>query len=980
MASTGTGMSFFLFSILLVVRFSQVHCFGEKVRSASPARSCSPPSGTGKCSLTEGQSLLQLQRLNGGTSLEKAQQRAEIEEPEWEAVNGGTDQACRGAKPSDNSADYYTLHPGTKSVDACQALCLEDSVSCIGVEYSAAGGRCELWTRPGGIAASATVSGYTCLRLIYAAEFSLVDGGENRACRGADSLDNSNSYYLLRFGLGSIDACKQACARELSCKGIEYHLAGGGRCELWTRDRGIEASIRNEGYNCLSFVRTDGATALPSQPPAEPSCKPFAEWPDVDKVTCSGCRALVLTAPYGGRCDSYCGSFGQLCLAAAEEVNENCAVKYTARCDEQIAGTSDMLCTCGYAELPSSSTTPPSTASSSTSSAPAATETTTQATTTPIRVKSTLPSQPPAEPSCKPFAEWPDVDKVTCSGCRALVLTAPYGGRCDSYCGSFGHVCLAAAEEVNENCAVKYTARCDEQIAGTSDMLCTCGYAELPSSSTTPPSTASSSTSSAPAATETTTQATTTPIRVTSTSPPADPSDPSGSCCSPFSLWPQVDNGITCDSCTALVLTESYGGRCDQYCESFGHVCVAAAEEEDENCAVKYVAECDVVIAGTSDMLCTCHLPRATGSCLPETSALPTSTTPAPPTSTTPAPPTTTTPAPPTSTTPVSPRSRIEVRGRQLLVDGKPLHLKGVAWNPIPKGGRHPANLDFAGNVERDAEMMQQAGINAVRTYEPITERAVLDALWVRGIWVVNSVYSWGKAPPDSVIKIVDAVKDHPAILMWTIGNEWNYNGLYVGMNRAQCLARIGEIARLVRQADSAHPIASIYGGLGQLDDAIARLPEIDVWAINSYRGLSFGNLFNTYASLSGKPMFFGEYGADAWNANIGREDEQSQADATTALTQEIMAASAVREAGVCLGGFVFEFCDEWWKDGGGSPSVHDTGGIAPGGGPHPDKTFNEEWWGLVNLDRSPRLAFQAYKAISLPGPQGSPGLQVLQG
>jgi len=852
MASTGTGMSFFLFSILLVVRFSQVHCFGEKVRSASPARSCSPPSGTGKCSLTEGQSLLQLQRLNGGTSLEKAQQRAEIEEPEWEAVNGGTDQACRGAKPSDNSADYYTLHPGTKSVDACQALCLEDSVSCVGVEYSAAGGLCELWTRPGGIAASATVSGYTCLRLIYAAEFSLVDGGENRACRGADSLDNSNSYYLLRFGLGSIDACKQACARELSCKGIEYHLAGGGRCELWTRDRGIEASIRNEGYNCLSFVRTDGATALPSQPPAEPSCKPFAEWPDVDKVTCSGCRALV--------------------------------------------------------------------------------------------------------------------------------LTAPYGGRCDSYCGSFGHVCLAAAEEVNENCAVKYTARCDEQIAGTSDMLCTCGYAELPSSSTTPPSTASSSTSSAPAATETTTQATTTPIRVTSTSPPADPSDPSGSCCSPFSLWPQVDNGITCDSCTALVLTEPYGGRCDQYCESFGHVCVAAAEEEDENCAVKYVAECDVVIAGTSDMLCTCHLPRATGSCLPETSALPTSTTPAPPTSTTPAPPTTTTPAPPTSTTPVSPRSRIEVRGRQLLVDGKPLHLKGVAWNPIPKGGRHPANLDFAGNVERDAEMMQQAGINAVRTYEPITERAVLDALWARGIWVVNSVYSWGKAPPDSVIKIVDAVKDHPAILMWTIGNEWNYNGLYVGMNRAQCLARIGEIARLVRQADSAHPIASIYGGLGQLDDAIARLPEIDVWAINSYRGLSFGNLFNTYASLSGKPMFFGEYGADAWNANIGREDEQSQADATTALTQEIMAASAVREAGVCLGGFVFEFCDEWWKDGGGSPSVHDTGGIAPGGGPHPDKTFNEEWWGLVNLDRSPRLAFQAYKAISLPGPQGSPGLQVLQG
>ena len=36
--------------------------------------------------------------------------------------------------------------------------------------------------------------------------------------------------------------------------------------------------------------------------------------------------------------------------------------------------------------------------------------------------------------------------------CTALVLTAPHGGRCRTFCSSFGHICVAAAEEENENC------------------------------------------------------------------------------------------------------------------------------------------------------------------------------------------------------------------------------------------------------------------------------------------------------------------------------------------------------------------------------------------------------------------------------------------------------------------------------------------------------------------------------------------------
>merc|ERR1711920_276011 len=76
--------------------------------------------------------------------------------------------------------------------------------------------------------------------------------------------------------------------------------------------------------------------------------------------------------------------------------------------------------------------------------------------------------------------------------------------------------------------------------------------------------------------------------------------------CARFSQWPNVANGVTCNRCVALVKTAPYGGRCDAYCQSFGHRCVEAAEEQNNNCDIKYRAGCSQAITGTSDMLCAC--------------------------------------------------------------------------------------------------------------------------------------------------------------------------------------------------------------------------------------------------------------------------------------------------------------------------------------------------------------------------------------
>jgi hypothetical protein len=308
--------------------------------------------------------------------------------------------------------------------------------------------------------------------------------------------------------------------------------------------------------------------------------------------------------------------------------------------------------------------------------------------------------------------------------------------------------------------------------------------------------------------------------------------------------------------------------------------------------------------------------------------------------------------------------SGIAVDAGRLCVDGEVCHIRGVNWNPVPRGGSHPSDLDFAGFADQDILLMAQAGINAVRTYETITDRGVLDKLYAAGIYVLNSVYVYGGDDPSIVLERIAGIRDHAAILMWVLGNEWNYNGLYVDHSHEESMNRINEAARLLEENDGEHPVATIYGEL-PTRETIDQMPDIDLWGINSYRGLSFGDLFSAYQPLTDKPMFLGEYGADAYNANLPAYDPESQAQAVEALTREIVEQSLARGGeGPCVGGLVFEWADEWWKDQGGSLDVQDVGGIAPGGGPHPDQTFNEEWWGLVDIDRNPRPAYDALAGV----------------
>ena len=153
----------------------------------------------------------------------------------------------------------------------------------------------------------------------------------------------------------------------------------------------------------------------------------------------------------------------------------------------------------------------------------------------------------------------------------------------------------------------------------------------------------------------------------------------------------------------------------------------------------------------------------------------------------------------------------------------------------------------------------------------------------------------------------------------------------------------------------------SIYGGLPS-SSVLSSLADVDVWGANVYTGASFGGLFADWAGRSSKPLFLGEYGSDAWDSRTNQVNEAMQADIVGSLTAEIHANASVNGSGVCLGGMVFEFNDEWWKNSEGGWGEHDTSASWTNGA-YPDPEIQEEWWGIVDIQRNTRQAYDVYAA-----------------
>lgn len=319
------------------------------------------------------------------------------------------------------------------------------------------------------------------------------------------------------------------------------------------------------------------------------------------------------------------------------------------------------------------------------------------------------------------------------------------------------------------------------------------------------------------------------------------------------------------------------------------------------------------------------------------------------------------------------------------LMPVAPYIVKGVNWSPAGKDTTGPDVSETGMRNEIgvwcdiDIPLIKAMNANTIRTFQDFgltgdsyfrDWKYVLDRCYENDIMVIMTVDRC-IADKARIQQIVDTYKNHPAVLMWLIGNEWTINKFYgaVGSIDEGAIA-LEEAASLVKALDAGHPVATSVGDLNypafatMKDIIVNRCPSVDVWGFNLYRGRTFNNLFDQWRDIglesAKKPLIITEFGCDAYDINVGAEDQVGQR--TTEYYQWADLAknlSASDPAKTSAGGCVFEFNDEWWKVR-WTAGVHNTEGWATNN--CPDGHASEEWWGLVDIDRNPRPAYQLFK------------------
>jgi hypothetical protein len=204
--------------------------------------------------------------------------------------------------------------------------------------------------------------------------------------------------------------------------------------------------------------------------------------------------------------------------------------------------------------------------------------------------------------------------------------------------------------------------------------------------------------------------------------------------------------------------------------------------------------------------------------------------------------------------------SKVEIistaTGFQLLKDGEPYYINGAG-----------------GTVK--LEELKNYGGNSIRTWgidantDKVMEEALKHGLTVCfGIWMGQERQGFDyanemavKSQLEEFRRIVRKYKDHPALLLWGVGNEMDLE--YTNFD---VWKHLEDICKMIKEEDPNHPTMAVTAGLDVAEVKLINryTPSLDILGVNTYGDISYlPKAIKMYGWE--KPYIVAEWGPYGW-------------------------------------------------------------------------------------------------------------------
>jgi hypothetical protein len=248
----------------------------------------------------------------------------------------------------------------------------------------------------------------------------------------------------------------------------------------------------------------------------------------------------------------------------------------------------------------------------------------------------------------------------------------------------------------------------------------------------------------------------------------------------------------------------------------------------------------------------------------------------------------------------------------QLRVNNEPFYIRGAG-----------------GTVQMDAVVA--CGGNTIRTWGIENAQSILDEAEKKGLkvmlglWVQHERHGFDYNDQEKIKNQLEGFriavrkyKDHPALLMWGVGNEYELE-----YSNTKVWAAVNDIAKMVHEEDKNHPTSTVTAGTNaeKLNFVQTVLTEVDIYGINTYGDiesvksvLTNGNYSGAYMITEWGPNGHWESPKTIWGMSI----EQTSSEKAAVYLKRYQTCIAADSA-QCIGSFAFlwgqkqEYTSTWY-------------------------------------------------------------------